>query len=74
VSILLTSALICNFVPEVKNFEALLRVLTALRILIEASEETKDFATALDLKQVLEKVPKFDSKIEDCIKTLAKSL
>lgn len=55
-----------------KNYEALHRGLTALTILIKASEETKDFAMAVDLKQVLDKVPKFDSKIEDCIKALDK--
>jgi len=62
--------LVCNFVPEIKNYDALSRALVALTVVIKNSQETKDFAMALDLKQILEKVPKFDSKIEEKIKSI----
>ena len=74
-SFLLTSALSSIFIEKIKNFDALFRAISTLKLLIAADLETRDLALALDLKSSLEKMPKLDKKVEtaalECINILA---
>ena len=73
-SILLTSSMSTIFVEKVKNFDALHRVIATLICVISGDAEVREFAAAVDLKQVLLSLPKLDKKVDDaaqeCIKLL----
>lgn len=73
-SFLLMSGLATQFLSETKNYDAQCRIIAAMNILIESDSETKDLALALDLKQTLQNMPKFDKKVEAASKTLADRL